>query len=178
MAHMDFAGDFKLTSIVIHGPQVPSLDVRDMMLELNVYESVHASNLYGNLVMRDNANHVQNIPLVGQEDIEFVFSTNDDSKNENIDFLTFRGRIYKVSDNIRTAERDQVYTLHFTTQETLRNHRTRVKSAYEGSGDEIAERILKNLLKSKKQIYVEPSDLYVKLLGNNMKPYEFLSLLA
>jgi len=172
---MQFAGDYKLDSVIVHSAS-GSIDIKALMIELNVYESIHADNLYGSMVVADSANHVQNMPIIGQEDIEFKLSTNEDT--EQLDFKKFRGRIYKVSDMVRTAERQQVYTIHFSSKETLINQRTRVKSAYEGSGDEVVSQILKDVLKTKKSVNIEPSDLKVKLLGNNMKPFKFINMVS
>ena len=170
---MQFAGDYKLESVIVHSAS-GSMDIKDLILELNVYESIHSSNLYGNLTIMDSANHVQNLPIIGQEDIEFEIATSEDT--ETLNFRRHRGRIYKVNNMIRTEERQQVYTIHFSSKETLLNQRTRVKSAYEGSGDEIAVKILQDVLKTNKAIAVEPSDLRTKLTGNNMKPFDFLNM--
>ena len=172
---MDFAGDYKLESIVVHSA-TGSIDIKALMLEMNIYESIHSPNLSGSLVVADTGNHIQNMPIIGQEDIEFILKTNDDT--EAIDFSRYRGRIYKVSDMVRTAESQQVYTIHFCSKEMIRNQQVRVKAAYQGAGDVICEAILVDVLKSKKPISVEKSDLGIKLLGNNMKPFGFLQMMA
>ena len=74
---MQFAGDYKLDSVVVHSAS-GSIDIKALMIELNVYESIHADNLYGSMVVADSANHVQNMPIIGQEDIEFKLSTNEE----------------------------------------------------------------------------------------------------
>ena len=170
---MQFAGDYKLDNVIVHSAS-GSIDIKDLILELNVYESIHSSNLYGNVTMMDSANHVQNMPIIGQEDIEFTVQTDEDTNT--LDFTTFRGRIYKVNNMVRTEERQQVYTMHFCSKETMTNQRARVKSAYEGSGDEIVSKIFKDVLKTNKFFNVEPSDLKVKVVGNNMKPFDFINM--
>ena len=102
---MQFAGDYKLDNVIVHSAS-GSIDIKDLLLELNVYESIHSSNLYGNVTMMDSANHVQNMPIIGQEDIEFTVQTDEDTGT--LDFTTFRGRIYKVNNMVRTVERQQV----------------------------------------------------------------------
>ena len=67
---LQFAGDYKLGPIVLYSASDP-IDLRPLMLELNLYESVYSPNMYGNLVIRDSANHKQNAPIIGQEEIEF-----------------------------------------------------------------------------------------------------------
>ena len=128
MANLQFAGDYKLSSIVLFSPSDP-IDLRPLMLELNLYESVYSPNMYGNLVIRDSANHKQNAPIVGQEELEFTLEIPD---NEIIDITKYRMRIYKVDGIEETAEREQVYTLHFATKEAVKNSRTTIKNALEG----------------------------------------------
>ena len=169
-----FAGDFQLDYIIIHSSSDP-IDIKPLWLELNVYESINSSQITGDVTIADSANHLQNIPIIGQEEIEFVFGT---PQNEQIDFESFRGRIYKVNNMVKTDERQQVYTIHFTSKEAIKNHRSRINVAHEDTGDVICETILRDVLKTKKALNLEPSDLKVKLLGNNMKPFSFIRMLA
>ncbi len=169
-----FAGDFQLDYIIIHSSSDP-IDIKPLWLELNVYESINSSQITGDVTIADSANHLQNIPIIGQEEIEFVFGT---PQNEQIDFESFRGRIYKVNNMVKTEERQQVYTIHFTSKEFIKNHRTRINVAHEDTGDVICENILRDVLQTNKALNLEPSDLKVKLLGNNMKPFDFIRMLA
>ena len=171
---LEFAGDYRLNSIVLYSSSEP-IDLRPLMLELNVYESVHSPNMYGNLVMRDSANHKQNAPILGQEELEFEIRIPD---NETISFMNYRMRVYKVDNITETAEREQVYTLHFMTKEAFKNTKTRVNTAREGPSEEIYTDVMRNAIETKKALYFEPSSTNFKLLGNNMRPYDFIRMLA
>ena len=171
---LQFAGDYRLGPIVLYSPSDP-IDLRPLMLELNLYESVHSPNMYGNLVIKDSANHKQNAPIIGQEELEFELSLPD---NETIDVTKYRMRIYKVDNITETAEREQVYTLHFITKEAFRNARTTIRGAHEGPSDVIFARIMRNIIGTNKQINIEPANTNFKLLGNNMRPYDYLRMLA
>ena len=148
---MNQAGDYKLESIIVHSASGP-IDIKSLMVELNVYESIFSPAIYGNIVIADSANHIQNMPLIGQEEIEFKIRIDDNPDNETIDFKTRRARIYKISDQVRTAERQQVYTLHFTSQEAIENQRVKVKGAFNATTDQIVANILQNIIKTKKSI--------------------------
>ena len=171
---MNQAGDYKLQEILLHGP-TGTIDIKELMVELNVYESIYANSIYGNIVIADVANHIQNMPIIGQEMLQFKFSTDDSPQNEEIDFTTHFARIYKVSDQVRTAERQQVYTVHFTSQEALTNQKERVMQAYEGTTDQIVQRILSDVIKTKKPVITEASSLHCKLLGNSNHPFHFIT---
>ena len=170
---MNQAGDYKLESIILHAASGP-VDIKGLMVELNIYESIHSPAVYGNIVIADTANHIQNMPIIGQEQIEFKLQIDDNPNNESIDFKRRTARVYKISDQVRTGERQQVYTLHFTTHEAIENQRVKVKSAFKGSADQITQQVLQNVLKTRKSILVEQSTLPVKVIGNQMTPFDFI----
>jgi len=171
---MNQAGDYKLQEILLHGP-TGTIDIKALMVELNVYESIYSNSIYGNIVIADTHNHIQNVPIIGQEMLQFKFSTDDSPQNEAIDFTQHFARIYKVSDQVRTAERQQVYTLHFTSQEAITNQKERLKQAFEGTTDRIVQNILTDILGTKKRVITEPSSQHCKVLGNLEHPFHFIS---
>ena len=170
------AGDYQLQDVVIFGQTLPRLSCRNLMLELNIYESMNTPYMSGNIIIRDTMNHRSNMSMTGQEEIAFELRTNDEA--ESIDFKTFRGRIYKISNIIPTSNTEQVYTLHFVSMDAMRNSQTRVKQAYRGSTNSIIADVLTNVLKTEKTFYAEESSKFVHLLGNNRYPFEFIRMAA
>ena len=170
------AGDYQLQDVVIFGQTLPRLSCRNLMLELNIYESMNTPYMSGNIVLRDTMNHRSNMSMTGQEEIEFELRTNDEC--ESIDFKTFRGRIYKISNIIPTSNTEQVYTLHFVSMDAMRNTQTRVKQTYRGSTDEIISDVLRNVLKTDKNFHAEESSKFTTLVGNNRYPFEFIRMAA
>ena len=170
------AGDYILEDVVIVGQNLPQIAVKNLMLELNIYESINSPHLTGDLTIRDTMNHRSNMSMTGQEEIEFVLSTNDES--EEIDFKTLRGRIYRISNIVSTTATEQVYTLHFVTKDAMRNTQTRVKSAYKGASNQIVSNILTNVLKSEKPFFAETSSHFMHVVGNLRYPFEFIRMCA
>ena len=170
------AGDYQLQDVVIFGQTLPRLSCRNLMLELNIYESMNTPYMSGNIVLRDTMNHRSNMSMTGQEEIEFELRTNDEC--ESIDFKTFRGRIYKISNIIPTSNTEQVYTLHFVSMDAMRNTQTRVKQTYRGSTDVIISDVLRNVLKTDKNFHAEESSKFTTLVGNNRYPFEFIRMAA
>lgn len=170
---ISFAGDFFMPEINLLG-QADPLNLRSVFLELNIYESITKPAMYGNVTIADTGNIKMNMPLTGQEEIEFKLELPD---NESIDFFKHRGRVYKVDNQIKTNERQQVYTLHFTTREGIRNEQTRVESAFEGTASDILSKCTKDF--TNKPIFVSQyTNYYNKLLGNRMKMFSFIKMLA
>ena len=177
MAYKDFeAGDFIIEDIQIYGQLLPRVSIRNLMMELNIYEDIHSPFVSGNIIIRDTMNHRANMSMTGQEEIEFTLRTNDEC--EEMDFKTERMRIYKIDNIIPTSNTEQSYTLHFISLDAMRNSQTRVKGAYRGSSDQIAKRILKDVLKTEHAYYCEASGKFIHVLGNNRHPFEFLRICA
>jgi len=173
---MQFAGDYQLENILVHAPSTNgSLDIKGLMLELNVYESIYTPNLSGSLTIADSANHLQNVPFIGQEELEFKFGVPD---NDLIDFTRHRARVTKISNVVRTEERQQVYTLNFTTKEFVRNLRHKVAKSYKGNALQIIHEVLKDTIGTDKSLRLEDTKQRLQLLGNNMDPFSFCSMVA
>ena len=86
LKEMQFAGDYQLENILVHAPTSNGgLDIKNLMLELNVYESIFSPTLTGALTIADSANHLQNVPFIGQEELEFKFGIPD---NDLVDLLS------------------------------------------------------------------------------------------
>lgn len=175
---LQFAGHYRLDSILIKSFNGIELDFKDLNLELNIYESIFDNAIYGTCTLRDSANHIQNLPIVGQEEISFTLST--PTYSGVIDFKEYKGRIYKITDKNRTLEKEQVYTLHFVTKETLRNARTRLKKSYTGTTSDIVSKILKdpNGINTKKPIFIEPTKSIHKIVATHNRPFDLISMLA
>ena len=170
------AGEYELNDIQIVGQLLPRVSVRNLMIELNIYEDIHSPFMSGSLIMRDTMNHRANMSMTGQEEIEFNLRTNEDC--EEIDFKTIRGRIYKIDNIVATTNTEQTYELHFISIDAMRNSQTRVKSAFRGSSDQIVKNILRNTLKTKKPYFAEESSKFMHITGNNRHPFEFIRMCA
>ena len=74
--NIEFAGDFNLKNIVIHnGEQTLSVDIKALVVEFNIYESMFANALTGSLVISDSTNLVGSLPILGSELLTFKLNT-------------------------------------------------------------------------------------------------------
>lgn len=170
------AGDYNLPVVRIYGQNLPLKSIRNNILELNLYESIDNHFMSGNIILRDAYNERQNMGLTGQEEIEFTLETNENS--DKIDFKRFRGRIYKIDKVVGLTEHQQIYTIHFISKEGMRNVQNKVLSAFSGSGDQIAKKVLRNIINTKKGVMCQKSTNFQKVVGNHMYPFEFIDMVA
>ena len=72
----------------------------------------------------------------------------------------------------------QTYRIHFVSPELMNNQRVRVSQAYEGTYHEIVEDIMKNHLKTKKDVWLEKTKDIIKVVIPNLHPFDAIATLA
>ena len=189
--HIEFAGDYALDSISIHTHFGERIDIKKVVIELNIYESIYKNALTGSIVIGDSQNLVGKLELNGTERISFKLSTPGaesaaSSSGVNraiVDASVETGHpfhVYKISDRQQINPGTTVYTLHFGSREFMRNMRTKVSQAYEGRLDTTVLKIMmdKNYIDTKKEMSMEPTGNAHKIVIPNMRPYDAINMIA
>lgn len=116
------------------------LDLFDFLVELNIYEDLFTNTISGNIVLTDWVNLVNVGPLVGQEKLILNFNTpNVDDSPEDREFI-----VYKISDRGLKTDKTQVYTLHFSSKETIKNALTKISKSFTGETSAIVRQIVES----------------------------------
>ena len=180
----EYAGDYVDTQgIILMGTggldKVDNKDISSMVIELNIYESIYNQALTGTVVITDAIDLISTLPLTGNERLAFKFHT----PRGQIDASSETGHpfhIFKLTDRQQISEGIQSYVLHFCSREMLRNMRTRVSSAKNGTLDQIASLIFQEPegLDSKKRLTVEPTRNSDKYTFPNMHPLDAITMLS
>jgi len=178
--NIEFAGDFRLSKITIHNHEDNlAVDIKGLVVEFNIYESMFANSLTGSLVISDSTNLINKLPVQGTERLTFKLST---PGSLTIDCTEESGHpmhVYAVSDKQQTSDGVEVYTLHFASREFLRNIRTRVSQAYSGRMNEMVASILgdEDYLDSKKTLNVQKTRNQDKIVIPNLHPFQAINML-
>jgi len=180
------AGQYVLSDVVLtsfqssEGRNEPKkISIRSMVTEINIYESLNNKVLSGNIVVTDAQNVPNHLPLTGFEQIEFKLFTPGTSRA--FDFTADTGHpmhIYKISDRQGLNPRTQIYVLHFTSKEMIRNEQTRVQRAFEDSIDNSVLSIFRENLKSDKTLILEETKGIRKFVMPRVRPLEAIDLLT
>ena len=165
---IEFAGDYNLSSIILHNhankgidKKHKGIDIKSLVQELNIYESIYKPAITGSVVIVDATNLINKLPIQGTERLSFKLSTPGAHKAAHIvDCSEERGHpmhIYKLSNKRQVNEGTVVYTLHFCSREFLRNIRTRVSEAFSGTLDQMVYKILgdENYLDSRRTLFYQ-----------------------
>lgn len=155
-----FPGDFSLLEVNLYsldGSQ--KIDIKPLVLEINIYESIFSSALQAELAIQDiGENLISTLPIVGQERIELYISSDGFYYRLNFSIYKIDGRTMK--------EKNQVYVMSCISIEALRNENYRICERVDGvkSNNLIEDILPRNQFSSKKidaDDTVFPFNMYV-----------------
>ena len=151
-----------------------------------IFEDINAAGVTGWIELMDVDNlisgYFKDHAIIGQEILKLKFRTH--GSHLPVDFVKHPMMIHKV-ENLQTAAENpnsgsvatQRYRLHFCSPELLNNDRIRVSQAYEDTYSNIVKHILEKHLKTKKKVWLEPTDGIHKVVIPNMHPFDAINMI-
>ena len=178
MSNIKYAGEVELQKLVLISSSGTAIDLTELVININIYESVFSHAMSGSIMIADTNNLSVNLPIIGQEYLSLKLNT-PTLEDKAIDYSENVFVIYKI----KQRESDslmQVLELQFTTPEMLKSNRVRVSKSYTDTIDNIAEDVLTNVkyLDTKKDLFVEPTNGIRRIVVPNLHPYDILRKLA
>tara|TARA_B110001454_G_scaffold173749_1_gene165066 strand:- start:3141 stop:4598 length:1458 start_codon:yes stop_codon:yes gene_type:complete len=179
-----FAGDYNLAHIDLFNHKGEVLDLKHIVQELNIYESIYKNAITGSVVVIDANNFIGKMEIQGLERLSFKLETPGLHEKElKIDASMETGEpfhVYKISDRRQLNDNTTLYILHFASREFMRNIRTKVSQAYNSRLDMSVMKILKDkdYLDSRKDFYYEPAGNTDKIVVPNLRPFDAINMIA
>jgi len=178
MSDIKYAGEVELKKLVLISSSGTAIDLSNIVITINIYESVFSNAMSGSILIGDTNNLAANLPIIGQEYLSMKLNT--PSLDDNaIDYSENVFVVYKIKK--RQADGNmQALELQFTSPEMLKSNRIRVSKSYTNTIDIIAEDILTNerYLNTKKDLFIEPTTGIRRMVVPNLHPYDILTKLA
>ena len=142
-------GDVTFKTVEIQSVNGDILDIKNFVVELNIYEDIFSNALQGVLMVVDSKELISGLPLVGDELLNLWIQTPTfgDGYEDSIK-KTFS--IYSIKNRMLNADREQMYSLYFCSMEAVSDNVTQVSKKYEGTTDEIADKLYTEYLKQKR----------------------------
>jgi len=162
--------------------------------QITLYEDMDRFGITGSLSLLDVDNIVSGFmkdspaggphAIVGQELLYLKFRTF--GSDLPVDFSKHPLHVHKIEQlqavdpegQGATSVGAQTYRIHFVSPELMNNQRVRVSQAYEGTYDEIVEDIMKNHLKTKKDVWLERTKDIIKVVIPNLHPFDAIATIA
>jgi len=178
MSDIKYAGEVELKKLVLISSSGTAIDLSNIVITINIYESVFSNAMSGSILIGDTNNLAVNLPIIGQEYLSMKLNT-PSLDNDAIDYSENVFVVYKIKK--RQADGNmQALELQFTSPEMLKSNRIRVSKSYTNTIDIIAEDILTNerYLNTKKDLFIEPTTGIRRMVVPNLHPYDILTKLA
>ena len=166
----DFVGDYSLTSIILRKNNI-DIEIKELVTELNLYSSINSVAISADMVITDNKNLLQTIPLQGGEEIIIDVGTN---SNKYILYFI----IYKIDSKVQ-QEKTQVYIIRLCTIDTIKNEQSRYSLRHKNQfAENIVADLLKNSLKSNKPIDIDKTVYPINFINPNWRIFDTCTWLS
>ena len=165
--------DFSLKSVKVYpNDGRKPFQVRQLINSFNYVENITNPFLSATMEVVDSGGLLQGLPIQGGETVEISVQTN--ISEEPFDYKMF---IWTVGNRF-VRQQKQVYTLGLVSAEALINEVTRVNKPLFGNPESIIIELIKNTLKTSKDVFSEPSKFETKLIPNRRRPFDIIASLA
>jgi len=176
-----FAGDYNLAHIDLHNHKGEVIDLKNIVIELNIYESIYKNAITGSIVVTDANNFIGKMEIQGLERLAFKLET-PGAADTGIDASMDTGEpfhVYKISNRKQLNQNLTLYTLHFASREFMRNIRTKVSQSYSSSLIAVIHMLQnENYLNSRKNLVYEETGNTDKFVVPNVSPFTAINMVA
>ena len=117
-APRQFPGSVKVTKLTVNG-----VDMSDYYEQIDIFESVYAATMSGRLTVVDTANHIKNVPIIGEEIVEIEF-------NDEVESISVKFRCYKITDRVNPQHGVIKYVMHLCSEEFYADSFLKVSKSY------------------------------------------------
>jgi hypothetical protein len=165
-----YASSFQIKSVIIYRVKSnESYDITDLVQRFDYFESITSPVVSGTLVMVDSgANLISSLPIQGTERIQVTLIGPD---NQQYDYDM---RVYKIGSRFG-AERFQTYTLGLISSEGLLNEGIRVTKTLKGRPNTIVQSLLKDYLKTDKNLQQETTKFNIIFNAGKKSPFAIIN---
>ena len=129
----EFASDIKIAFLELVTP-TGVYDLQELFVSMNIYEDLFGDSVTIDLVLNDSINLPYKAPILGEEYLNFTVSSKSVTGDTKQRVELNPGPMYVVSitDRHLTKDRQQLYILHFTSEQDIVNSNTTVSRSFRG----------------------------------------------
>ena len=184
------AGDFTLSTEIFLatyqselGTNEPlRIDIREAVQEIQIFEGINYNTLSGTLVMVDAGGLLDRLPITGNEILEFTLHTPgftlEDESPRGYNFKTFPMWVNKIRNISNPNQNARIYALDFYSKERIKDNQRKLCRAFEGPIHETVRVILRNFLKTQKDLLFEQTTPVVKYVIPKKSPLDTIKFLG
>lgn len=170
------AGSYHLKFVDILKANGESVNVREQIDSITIYEDMYSPFITGKLTFRDTFDLPSILGRSGRDLVRFHITT-PIVIDETLDI---KGTyfIYKAGERELVRDRTQMYNLHFISIESLFDINSQISRRFAGSADELVKKICSEYLSTTKKIETDPSIEQLRYVSNFWSPTKNLEFLS
>lgn len=170
------AGSYDLKFVDILKANGESVNVREQIDSITIYEDMYSPFITGKLTFRDTFDLPSILGRSGRDLVRFHITT----PIVNDETLDIKGTyfIYKAGERELVRDRTQMYNLHFISIESLFDINSQISRRFAGSADELVKKICSEYLSTTKKIETDPSIEQLRYVSNFWSPTKNLEFLS
>lgn len=150
-----------------------TIDLKLMMTELNIYESVFNTFLTADLTLEDTKNILVEEELLGTEPVSIVFETLGSSFPVDVKLI-----LAKVKTKEPIQEKSFRYVLSLVSPESLNDTRTKISESFTGTYSDMVKTIFKEHLSSKSNLWLEETKNFNRMIIPNKSPVQAINMIS
>lgn len=177
--------DFIIEKIEIESFSGAKHDLTLARDSIKIYMDIYNTFVSGSITVVDTNDLPYLMPLVGEEKLTLIFtrpnaksSGNEyyvNTEEEILESINMKFRVYKMADWSKPKDKTQVYTLHFVSEEMLKNLKTKMSRSFKGKTySEIIQIVYDEKLKVDKELEVEPTKEEQYFVASNKSPSDII----
>jgi hypothetical protein len=177
------AGDVNVEELILISSSGQEFDIRQYLIEINIFEDMFRGALYGNMLVVDAGNLAATVPMINDEYLRVKFTT--PTINSSI-YKTFR--VYSTTDRrIISDTNKQTYILHFCSPELFIDMLSPVYGTFKGKVSEVVSTIFAERLSTSRNgqdgddtqlVILGPTDNEIKFTSPGWTPIQCMHWLA
>jgi len=171
---LSFAGEYIIDECTIETRDGVSLAIKSQIVSIVVYEDLFSPFMSGNLFIRDTLDLPNLFGRSGMNILKLKISTPSFPERSAINGYF---HVYKQYERIVTKQREQLYALGFISLEAVPDQKN-ISESFSGHPEQLAAKIVREKLQSKKLVNTTPSTNTVKYVSNFWTATKNLSYLA
>ena len=176
MTEIRSVGDFNLATAEIITSTGATINIKQNIAHINLFEDIQRNSLAGEILMQDSAGFVSEAPIIGQEYLRLKIQT-PSLKNE-LDIIDFTENVFiinSVQSRGETGNNISVYLLSFSSSEIVKNQRTKVAGSLSGTYSDIVQQMMSRV-NCQKRIYIEPTRGVKRIVAPNIRPFDVVAM--
>lgn len=149
-AKLQKPGDVVYNEVLLISEGAGIIDIKDYVVEINIYEDLFSPCLHGNIIIRDTQNLIEKVPLIGDEILTLDISTPEITKSsyDPTNCIQKSFAVYAIKNRILSNEdKEQLYSMHFISIEGMLDNVKYICQKFEGTTDEVVQKIFDDQFK-------------------------------